>query len=317
MNAPTVSIIVPTFNRLKYLRPALDSVLNQSFADWELIIADDGSDEETRDFLSPLTILPRVKVLWLSHTGRPSAVRNAALREAQGEFVAFLDSDDLWLPSKLELQIRSLRCRRARQWAYTGFTLVDGAGDPRPGGYGDPWPSPEGWIFEQLLQMQAIVAAPTVVASRSLVEHLGGFDQDLWACEDYDLWLRLAANSEVDVIRESLVYVRRHAEHYADDLMALGAWKSVLEKTRSAGLDRRMDSILQRERAKVSSMLANRHAICGNRGGVWQALLQSWQYSWRHRLWWFGAIGAIARAYAPAGVRKAVGSYRRRVGEQP
>ena len=306
MKAPTVSIILPTFNRLKYLRPAVDSVLAQSFADWELIIADDGSDGETRSFLTTLATLPRVKVLWLQHTGRPSAVRNAALREALGEYVAFLDSDDLWLPSKLEVQIRSLRCHSTRKWAYAGFTIVDASGAPRPYGNDRRWPSPEGWIFEPLLKMQAIVATPTVVACRSLVEHLGGFDEELCVCEDYDLWLRLATRCEVDVIRESLVHVRRHSEHYTDDLGALEGWKSVLEKTRGGGLERHLDSMLEGELAKVASLIARRHAICGDRSGVLQTILRSWRYSWRYRQWWLGAIAAIARLFVPAGMRRAV-----------
>lgn len=316
MKAPAVSIILPTFNRLKYLRPAIDSALSQSFADWELIIADDGSDEDTRAFLGTLTVLPRVKVLWLSHTGRPAIVRNAALREAQGEYVAFLDSDDLWLPSKLEMQIRSLRCRGARQWAYAGFTLIDAAGNPRPGSAKDRWLCPAGWIFEQLLKMQAIVAAPTVVARRSLVEDLGAFDEKLWACEDYDLWLRLAARSEVDVVSKSLVQVRRHAEHYVDDITALESWRSVLEKTRAAGLDPHLDSVLQGQRAKVAAKLARRHAISGNRSAALSTLLQSWQYSWRYRQWWRGALQATARVCVPDGMRRVVRDHARRTGAQ-
>ncbi|HEX2493507.1 MAG TPA: glycosyltransferase family 2 protein [Steroidobacter sp.] len=316
MIAPTVSVILPTFNRLKYLRPALESVFAQSFADWELIIADDGSDEETRAFLGALTSLRRVKVLWLSHTGRPAAVRNAALREAAGEYVAFLDSDDVWLPSKLEVQIRSLSRRGACKWAYAGFTLVDQAGDPRPRGDDERWLFPEGWIFEPLLKMQAIVAAPTVLACRAFVAGIGGFDESLRACEDYDLWLRLAARSEVDVIRESLVLVRRHADHYADDITALEGWRSVLEKTRGAGLDRRIDSIVQAELAKVSARLARSHAVAGSARGVLQTLLQSWRYSWRYRQWWFGAFEAATRVYAPAGMRRAVRRYRGRTGAQ-
>lgn len=312
MNAPTVSIILPTFNRLKYLRLAVDSVLAQSFADWELIIADDGSDGETRSFLTTVATAPRVKMLWLPHTGRPSTVRNAALREATGEYVAFLDSDDLWLPSKLEVQIRSLRCHGTRQWAYAGFTIVDGSGAPRPDGNDRRWPCPEGWIFESLLKMQAIVAAPTVVACRSLVEHLGGFDEGLRVCEDYDLWLRLASRSEVDVIRESLVHVRRHCEHYADDLSALEGWKSVLEKTRGGDLDRHLQFIVQGEVAKVSSLIARRHAMSGDRSGVLQTLLRSWRHSWRYRQWWLGAIAAIARLFVPAGMYRAVRECRRR-----
>jgi glycosyltransferase involved in cell wall biosynthesis len=313
MTAPTVSIIVPTFNRLKYLRPAVDSVLAQSFRDWELIIADDGSDEETRTYLSTLALLPGVKVVWRPHTGNLAAMRNTALREARGEFVAFLDSDDLWAPCKLEAQVRSLRRHRSRNWAYTGFTLVDAAGAARPSR--SEWASPahEGWIFEALLKMDAIIAPSSAVARRGFIEDAGGFDEELPAIEDYDMWLRLAVRSEVDVVREPLVQVRRHTEHYADDITCLEARRSVLEKTKDVGLDRRLDAIAGQQLAQVSAMLATRHAICADRSRLWQTLRQSWPYSWPHRQWWLGAIGATARAYAPAGMRRAARTLRRLV----
>src|SRR6185437_668849 len=91
---PLVSVILPTFNRLGYLQAAVDSVFNQTMRDWELIVADDGSDSETRAYLQSFAEKPRVRVLWLSHSGNPGAVRNAALQCARGEYVAFLDSDD-------------------------------------------------------------------------------------------------------------------------------------------------------------------------------------------------------------------------------
>src|SRR5579863_3753675 len=92
----TVSVVLPAFNRLRFLRPAIESVSAQTFADWELIIADDGSDLETRQYLQSFADDPRVTVVWLEHTGKPSMVRNAAVLRAAGEYVAFLDSDDLW-----------------------------------------------------------------------------------------------------------------------------------------------------------------------------------------------------------------------------
>src|ERR1700684_4688077 len=91
-----VSAVLPTFHRLRVLPPAIESVYAQTFADWEFIIADDGSDLETRQYLQSLADDPRVSVVWLPHTGKPSMVRNAALLRAAGEYVAFLDSADLW-----------------------------------------------------------------------------------------------------------------------------------------------------------------------------------------------------------------------------
>src|ERR1700688_1486822 len=146
-----VSIILPTYNRLEFLRPAIESVFAQTFEDWELVIADDGSSADTRTYLETLDDPPRIKVIWLPHSGRPSVVRNAALREARGEYVAFLDSDDVWLPRKLEIQIASLRCHAARKWSYPRFSLLDRSGNPTPSARTRCWPAPSGWILENLL----------------------------------------------------------------------------------------------------------------------------------------------------------------------
>src|SRR5689334_20872261 len=108
---PLVSVVLPTFNRLRFLEPAIESVYAQTFTDWELIVADDGSDPDTRRYLQTVANHPRVRVLWLSHTGWPATVRNAALLQAVGEYVAFFDSDDLWMAQKLERQIEALRAR--------------------------------------------------------------------------------------------------------------------------------------------------------------------------------------------------------------
>ena len=98
---PVVSIILPTFNRAAYLRETVASVFAQSWTDWELIISDDGSDEATRAFIHTLEADERVRVVWSPHSGIPAVTRNSALRVARGEYVAFLDADDLWDPAKL------------------------------------------------------------------------------------------------------------------------------------------------------------------------------------------------------------------------
>jgi glycosyltransferase involved in cell wall biosynthesis len=95
--APQVSVILATYNRLNYLRAAVDSVISQTFQDWEFIIADDGSEADTIGYLKSLAAIPNITVLFLPHSGNPSAVRNAACRVAKGRFLAFLDSDDVWL----------------------------------------------------------------------------------------------------------------------------------------------------------------------------------------------------------------------------
>ncbi len=173
---PAVSVILPTFNRLKFLRPAVDSVLSQTFIDWELIIADDGSDTETVSYLETLQAAPGVRLLKLAHTGNPSAVRNAALRDARGEYVAFIDSDDVWLPRKLEIQLSALRSS-GRRWSYTALTRVDDSGAVMPGEVPGRRLLREGSILEHLLTLEVVIATPSVLVERYLLVELGGFEQ--------------------------------------------------------------------------------------------------------------------------------------------
>ena len=217
MTPPLVSIILPTFNRLKYLRLSIDSVFAQTHADWELVIADDGSDEETYEYLRAITVEPRIRLIRLSHSGRPSTVRNLALREARGRYVAFLDSDDVWLPGKLEAQLAAHASCPARRWSYTGLDLIDGDGAILKRWPTGRWVPYDGAVFEVLLKQEASVAAPAVLAERSLVTEAGGFDEELPFFEDYDMWMRLSRLSDVIVVDQTLVLVRVHLEHYSAD----------------------------------------------------------------------------------------------------
>jgi len=303
---PSVSIIVPTFNRLKYLRRTIESVFQQTFQDWELLIADDGSGAETLAYLRALHDPPRVRVLWLSHSGRPSAARNAALREAQGEYIAFLDSDDVWLPSKLQVQIESLRRHPDRRWGYTRFVLVDDAGIPTAWQRTHSWPVPDGWIFDDLVKSQTVIAVPSVVVARALMDQVGGFDEDLIMCEDYDLWLRLAAHSEVDAIDEPCTLVTRHAEHSGSAITSFEDCARVFQKVLDADGTAHLHSIVQEKLAEVAYGLASTHAAGGDRGKAVQILLASARSCWRYSNWWYGA----ARAIAPRGVVELARRYR-------
>jgi glycosyltransferase involved in cell wall biosynthesis len=301
--SPAVSIIVPTFNRLKYLRATLTSVFEQTFQDWELLIADDGSDADTQAYLQRLDDPPRVRVLWLAHSGRPSIVRNAALRAARGEYIAFIDSDDLWMPTKLETQLASLRCHAARRWSHTKFILVDEFGAPTPWMRGGGWPVPDGWILEKLVKSQTVISVPSVVVSRELLEQAGGFDEQLVMCEDYDLWLRLAMRSEIDAIDEPLTLVTRHGEHSGNDTTSFRDCLRVFDKVLRADGTEHLRSILREKRAEVIAGLASSQAACGNRISALRTLLSSAHCCWRYPQWWRGALQATARAFVPQTVR--------------
>lgn len=293
----TLSIVLPTFNRLQYLRPTLDSVFAQTWRDWDLVIADDGSEEETRDYLRGLSDQSRAQVIWLEHRGIPAVVRNAALRVAKGDYVAFLDSDDLWAPRKLELQMASLRERPACRWSYTGFTHIDQQAEVIPGQRARRWRPVEGEIFEQTVTTVAAIRTPTVVAARSLLAQVGGFDETLRSCEDYDLWMRLALQSPVALVDEPLVQVRRHESNYSLDWAIAFEGRDRSLKKLQNGVDPRHRELLRRERAKNGAGLVTEHAQRGDRGQVLRALLRSAPYCWRYPAWWWGAIRAAARLY--------------------
>lgn len=302
MTSPEVSIILPTYNRLPYLRAAVDSVFAQSFGDWELIVADDGSGPETAAYLAALADPPRVRVLRLSHSGKPGVARNAGWRVARGEYIAFLDSDDVWLPGKLAQQIASLRAQPQRGWSHSAFAVIDEAGQLLTGERARCWPAFQGRILEGLIGMEVVIAIPTVMVRRRLLEQLGGFDCGLRMCEDYDLWLRLAAVSEIDGVAATLVHVRSHPERFHDPALVLEDRDRALEKLLAAGPQGSSVAILSRERAKAAGELARGQAIRGGRAASLRTLLRSSRYAWAYPAWWLRGAEAVARATAPASV---------------
>jgi glycosyltransferase involved in cell wall biosynthesis len=310
--APAVSIIVPTFNRLEFLPAAIASAFAQSFTDWELIIADDGSESHTSSYLASLEDPPRVRVLRLAHSGKPGVVRNAALRAARGEFVAFLDSDDLWLPQKLATQMARLKERPECRWSYTRFSQVDAAGHPRAGANLRSFPAPGGWILEKILREETVIALPSVVVARGLLQRVGGFDEELVMCEDDALWLRLAAESEIDGVDATLTLIRRHGQHSGSDIVAWQDRRRVFTKALRAEVGTQHKRLLHRLRAEMSTGLAKSHATSGARLRVLATLCASAPYSWRYRAWWLGAMTAAARAFAPAAAQSLVRRYRQR-----
>lgn len=300
--AATVSIILPVFNRLHYLRAAVDSVLAQTFQDWELIIADDDSGPETRQYMRDLAASagPRVRVLWVKHLGNPDAVRNAALREVQTPYVAFLDSDDAWLPRKLEAQLECMRSRARCEWSYTRCLFVDGAGHPIAGRSLPEPKAKDGWIVESVLAGQAAVAQSSLLITRQALAAVGGYPEDMPGIGDYELCTRLALRSEIAFVDEPLVLLRHHGEHYfSDDVLALTELRYFFEKMLRLQVAPHLQALLRRRRAEVSAGLARSYSAAGSRVRALSTLAASAAYSWRYRQWWRGALPAAARALTP------------------
>ncbi len=296
---PAVSVVLPTFNRLEFLRPAVDSVYRQTFTDWELIIADDGSDLETRRYLQSLATDPRVMLVWLRHTGTPAIVRNAALLRAGGEYIAFLDSDDLWAPTKLERQIETLGARPDCRWSYTAFSQVDAHGNPLPDEGRRRWVPYEGDIFDHVATTRASIRTPSVLASRQLIAQTGGFDETLASAEDYDLWLRLSILSDVAIVDEPLVYVRYHDENHHRNWQRayVGRDRSLSLRQQLVGPARR--SLLRKERMRNALKLAAMHAALGAQGRMLRVLKDSFPFCWPYPDWWLGALKTMLRPHLP------------------
>jgi glycosyltransferase involved in cell wall biosynthesis len=300
---PLVSVVMPTFERMQFVPQAVHSLYAQSYRHWELIIADDGSGPHIRAYLETLRARQQVTVLWLEHSGRPSVARNAALRAARGALVAFLDSDDLWLPEKLARQVSSLRQHPERKWGYTAFALVNERGEPRPRGAAPAPRAPSGWILRPLLDDEIVIALPSVIVERATLERLGAFDEALTMCEDDELWFRLAAHSEIDGIDAPLTLVRRHAHHGGDDVTAWRDRRRVFEKALSTSNEPQLRARLRRLRAESAVGLARSEALAARRARALGTLALSAPYSWRYPQWWTGAARTLPRLLAPAGLR--------------
>ena len=300
---PTVSIILPTFNRTKFLELAIQSVFAQSYTDWEMIIADDGSTEDTRAYLRSITA-PQVRTIRLRHCGNPSRVRNAAIDAANGRYLAFLDSDDIWAPSKLEKQISALREHTGARWSYTTCDLIDDNGHPLvEEGLRAPVPLEAcvaGWIFEPLLRLQVAISMPAIVADRDLVDEIGGFDEQQRFGEWHDLCLRLALKSEVVALPEPLCSVRIHNDHYSADKIAeqIG-WMQLYTKMANLAPSPVLRSYCVRVCAETSLNVARLHGNQGHYRAALQTLRKALPFAWRYPQWWWGALKRVARPAVP------------------
>ncbi len=186
----TFSVIIPVYNRAAIISRAIESVLRQTIPPAELIVVDDGSEDETASVLKPY--LPQIKIIRQENKG-VSAARNAGIRAASGEWIALLDSDDEWLPQKLELAGRYIQahpdCKifQAEEiWMRNGRRVNPKNRHKKQGGF----------IYKESLPL-CIVSPSAVVIKRSLFTEIGFFDETLPVCEDYDLWLRVSRKYKI------------------------------------------------------------------------------------------------------------------------
>ncbi|MEO8017936.1 MAG: glycosyltransferase [Pseudomonadota bacterium] len=291
-----VSVVLPTFNRPGPLRVAIESVLAQTYTDWELIIADDGSDQATREYLRSLDD-PRIRALWLEHSGNPSIARNAAIADARASLVAFLDSDDWWMPRKLETQLAAMARKPQCLWSYGKEILVDAHGEPVVDPGIKEWRPYEGSIAGDLLRIEALISTPTVIVARSLLELVGGFDAEQKFVGDYELWVRLALRSGVVAVSEPLVYVRIHREHYTGDRLGVHrGWCRLYRKFAGSIADSNLRALCRTSAATSELQVAQILWIRGEYRAAVAAVAHSSGEGWTHAAWWRKLLGLPVRA---------------------
>ncbi len=217
---PDVSVIIPTHNRRAMVREAIASVLTQRDSNFELIVVDDGSTDGTAELLAGLVGVT------LERTDRrgPAAARNRGVALARAPLIAFLDSDDLWTPDKLARQLAFMRefpdcviSQTAEIWIRNGCRVNPGRRHLKRAGD----------IFLDSLQT-CLISPSAVILKTDLFRALGGFDEDLAAAEDYDLWLRILVDHEVGLLDEPLVTRRAgHADQLSSSIPALDRFRVI------------------------------------------------------------------------------------------
>ena len=204
----TVDVIIPAFNAAKYLPVALESVFSQTFDDWQILLVDDGSTDNTADVVAPFLdrFGSRIRYIKQDNRGLPAA-RNTAIRASTAEFLALLDADDQWLPCRLSDSLKALAERPQAGLAYGLVTHIDP--DGRPGGtFEGNRRNAEGHIAPYIYMRKVELPCPTITFRRRCIDEVGIFDETMRATEDRDLWLRIALRYEVAFVPKVLAHYR-------------------------------------------------------------------------------------------------------------
>ncbi|MFH1413960.1 MAG: glycosyltransferase [Candidatus Omnitrophota bacterium] len=218
MDKQKVSVIIPTYNSGRYIEEAVASVLNQTYTNYELLIVDDGSTDNTVELLKKYK--GRFRYYYQRNQGIVAA-RNLALENSTGEFVAFLDADDLWLPEKLGVQMRVMREQPNLAFVYSCVYTIDESGKTIR-----YWDNKDEKIMDfNRLYDKNFICCSSVLLRRSCLERSGRFDPRVKMSQDWDLWLRLAKNFNFKFINQFLAKYRIHPSNistrYEDRIRAI------------------------------------------------------------------------------------------------
>lgn len=263
MGGPTVSVVIPTYNRRDLVERALQSVYGQTYRDFEIVVVDDGSTDETRAVLAGEA---RVRYLFQKNRG-PASARNLGIRQAQGELIAFLDSDDVWLPDFLSAQVAVLS--RYPEVALVCARSIVGKKEAKD------FPLSRELIVGDLypkLYERSFVRTPTVVTRKSCLESVGCFNESYPWSEDHDLWLRIASKHAIAYVNRCLVRIGRQSDNISRDWMRpldahLKIAIEVLERNYDAS--RIPEAVFRRRVAKRYLQFSHLSFVRGDHAQAW------------------------------------------------
>lgn len=296
---PLVSVITPTFNRRDLLPEAIASVLGQTHRDLELIVVDDGSTDGTGSYLKSLED-PRVRVISQAHTGNYSAVRNAGVARAAGEYVAFLDSDDVCAPDRIERQLRALHAASGAAWCHGVFSMIDAAGTVVPFRAGG-WEALEGDVSDAVLEREAAMPVSTLLVTRRAGDQVGWFDPVMEYAEDLDFVIRLAETTRAAAVTgKPIAFLRDHAGSTSARYRTVShRWIArVFARAAARTSSPHRRRLCRRASAIRISWIANNHAARGLRREAVDALRLAGRRGARTLRWW----KAVFRVALPARV---------------
>jgi glycosyltransferase involved in cell wall biosynthesis len=241
---PRVSVIVPAYNAAVYLPHAIDSVLAQTFVDWEIVVVDDGSTDHTQSVVESYrpALAAKLQYIHQSNHGLPAA-RNTGIKAARGEFIALLDADDVWLPQRLERGVQVLDSDPEIGLVHARVARIDTKGmvigqlkvDPK---------YMSGRIAHDIYIRRAHIVCPTVMFRRRCLDKGGWFDESMRATEDRDLWFRIALHFKIEYIDEILAYYRLSPSSMTSDLdRLLGGQLYFVSKHYRSGCATRMEQL--------------------------------------------------------------------------
>ena len=248
-----IDVIIPTFNRAKFIDRAIHSVLNQTHKNFKLHIVDDGSNDETALILSKYKTHQQISIYRQQNQG-VSAARNFAVQNSDSSWISFLDSDDEWLPQKLEKQINFLNKHSHFQFLHAEEIWIRNGVRVNPK---DKHNKSSGNLFKRSLEF-CLISPSTVIMNRNLFLKHGPFDESFTVCEDYDLWLKILSHEEVGFLPEFVTNkYGGHEDQLSTQFVAMDYWriKSMIALLRTNIDQSKKDLILNEIKKKAPILL--------------------------------------------------------------